>query len=252
MKTFSMREKEIDGLLLIDKPKTWTSFDVCNFVKHRFRVKKVGHTGTLDPQATGVMIVLLGRYTSFSKLLTEQRKTYCGMLHLGIRTDSQDGDGKVVEEKPWQHIKSEDIFSHTKKFTGSILQCPPMVSAVKHQGKRLYKLARAGQVVERQPRPITIYSFEIGTIDLPRVHFSVEVSKGTYVRTLVEDFGAALGSTAFLESLCRVSVGSYRLENCVSLETLEKLQGPEELKPYLIRELREGHYTSTQEPVSAA
>ncbi|MBI4431452.1 MAG: tRNA pseudouridine(55) synthase TruB [Candidatus Omnitrophica bacterium] len=242
--------RELDGLLLVDKPKTWTSFDVCNFIKRRFHVKKVGHTGTLDPQATGVMVILLGRYTSFSKYLTEQRKTYQGTLCLGIRTDSQDCDGKIIEEQPWQHIKPEDIFETAKKFTGLLMQCPPMVSAVKHQGKRLYKLARAGQVVERQPRQVTVYRFDIEQINLPHVHFSVEVSKGTYVRTLVEDFGTALGSTAFLETLRRVGVGPYRLEDCVTVSSLEKLSTPQELKSYLVRELCESNYPFQKERAS--
>lgn len=246
------RQSDLDGVLIIDKPKSWTSFDVCNFIKRRFHIKKVGHTGTLDPQATGVMIILLGRCTTLSKHLTEQRKTYNGTLRLGIRTDSQDCDGKIVEELPWDHITPKDIGKSAKKFTGTLMQCPPMVSAVKHQGKRLYKLARAGQVVERQPRPITVFRFEIGKIDLPHVHFDVEVSKGTYVRTLVEDFGTALGSTAYLESLRRTGVGAYTLEDCASIEQLEKLQNADELKPYLIRELRESHNSSKKDPIPAA
>lgn len=243
---------QVDGLLLVNKPKTWTSFDLCNFIKCRFRIKKVGHTGTLDPQATGVMIILLGRFTRLSKFLMEQVKGYRGTLRLGIRTDSQDGDGRVVEEKPWDHIKEEEIYRTVAQFKGTIFQKPPMVSAVKHHGKRLYKLARLGKVVERDVRPIEVYQFDIERIHMPRIDFYIEVSKGTYVRTLAEDFGEKLGSTAFLESLCRTQIGAYSLDECVEVKELEQITTTERLKSILIRDIREDYHTHPlKEPITS-
>lgn len=245
-----MSYTQMEGLLLINKPKRWTSYDVCHFIKRKYRVKKVGHTGTLDPQATGVLVILLGRYTRLSQIFVEQGKSYRGTLCLGIRTDSQDGDGKVVEERPWSHITEEDIERIAQKFRGELYQKPPMISAVKHHGKRLYKLARQGEVVEREARRITVYQFNIEGIRFPRVDFSVEVSKGTYVRTLAEDFGTALGSTAFLEDLCRTSVGTYKLSECLEMSDLEKISSQDDLKPFLIREIREGHNEITAKELS--
>lgn len=243
-----MKTVPLDGLLLINKPKTWTSFDVCNFFKRRFHIAKVGHTGTLDPQATGVLIILLGRYTRMSSIFTEQRKTYRGTLQLGIRTDSQDGDGQVVEKKEWSHISPSDIQKMVPKFRGNLMQKPPMISAVKYHGKRLYKLARSGETVERELRPMTVYRFDIEGIRLPHVDFSVEVSKGTYVRTLAEDFGAALNSTAYLENLSRTAVGPYTLAECLEIKDIEKMKTIDELRTLIIRELREGlHQTSNPE-----
>ena len=138
-----------DGVLLVDKPETWTSHDVCAFLRKRFKLKKVGHAGTLDPLATGLLVILIGKATKNSMPLSACDKEYFGTLELGIQTDSHDRQGKVTAEAPWQHVTLEQVREKAKEFTGAIIQVPPMVSALKHEGTRLYKLARQGKTVQR-------------------------------------------------------------------------------------------------------
>ena len=216
-------ESGFNGILVVDKEKDWTSHDVCAFVKSRFRIKKVGHAGTLDPLATGILIVLLGQATKKSKELSSCDKDYFGTLELGLKTDSQDITGKLLEKKEWQHVTERSLRETFEKFTGSLEQTPPMVSALKHQGVRLYQLARAGKVVEREKRAITVYELRIEEIHFPQVRFFARVSKGTYLRTLVNDIGEMLGSFAVLTDLRRVRSGAFSLADAAPIVELRKM-----------------------------
>jgi len=212
----------IDGVLLVDKPENWTSHDVCAFVRRRFKIKKVGHAGTLDPLATGLLVLLLGKATKSSMLLSACDKEYFGALELGIQTDSHDRHGKVIAEASWEHITLEEIRAKAaERFTGDIIQVPPMVSALKHEGTRLYKLARQGKTVPRDGRPVTVHEFRFEKKDGKFVEFFAYVSKGTYLRTLVNDLGEALGSYAALARLRRLRSGKFRLEQSVTIEDLK-------------------------------
>jgi len=214
----------IDGILIVDKPQAWTSHDVCAFVRKRFKIKKVGHAGTLDPIATGLLVLLLGKATKQSLLLTTVGKQYEGTMQLGLKTDSHDLTGKVTGEAPWNGITLEDIRRHARSFTGDIEQVPPMVSALKHQGVRLYKLARKGQEVPRESRKITVYQFEFHKQADRFVSFTVRVSKGTYVRTLIHDLGESLGCFAALQSLRRTQSGGFDLSQSVTLDQLRTME----------------------------
>lgn len=218
-----MAHSDCNGILIVDKQKGWTSHDVCAFVRSRFKIKKVGHAGTLDPLATGVLVVLLGQATKKSKELSSCDKDYYGTFEFGIKTDSQDISGTIVDKKDWQHIREEDLKGAFEKFTGVLEQTPPMVSALKHRGVRLYQLARAGKVIDREKRTITVHEFRIEKIDFPSVHFFAHVSKGTYLRTLVNDLGESLGSYAVLSELRRVRSGSFSLEDAVPIEELRQM-----------------------------
>ncbi len=213
----------IDGILIVDKPKEWTSHDVCAFIRSRFKVEKVGHAGTLDPLATGVLVVLLGKATKQSMELSSCDKEYVGALELGVKTDSHDRAGQVLETAPWQHLSLEDVREKARLFTGEIKQVPPMVSALKHQGVRLYKLARRGIQVHREERKITVYRFEIQKKEEALVYFSCHVSKGTYLRTLVNDLGQALGCFGTLADLRRTRSGEFKIEQSITIEALKKM-----------------------------
>ncbi len=212
----------IDGVLLVDKPENWTSHDVCAFVRRRFGIKKVGHAGTLDPLATGLLVLLLGKATKSSMPLSACDKEYFGALELGVQTDSHDRHGKVVAEAPWEHITLEKIRAMAaERFTGEIIQVPPMVSALKHEGTRLYKLARQGKTVPREGRPVTVHEFRFERKDGKFVEFFAFVSKGTYLRTLANDLGEALGCHATLARLRRLRSGKFRLDQSVTIEDLK-------------------------------
>ena len=215
---------DVNGILVVDKEKEWTSHDVCAFVKSRFKIKKVGHAGTLDPLATGILVVLLGRATKKSQELSSCDKDYFGTMELGLKTDSQDITGKLLEKKEWQHITEQSLKEAFEKFTGNLEQMPPMVSALKHQGVRLYQLARAGKVVEREKRAITVYELRIEEINFPHVRFFARVSKGTYLRTLVNDIGEMLGSFAVLTDLRRVRSGAFSITDAVPIAELRKME----------------------------
>jgi len=211
---------EHSGILLVDKPKTWTSHDVVNFVRRRFNVKKVGHCGTLDPAATGLLVLLLGKATKSSQTLSRSDKAYAGTMLFGVETDSQDMDGEVTAEKDASFVTEEMVEKAFADFTGEIEQIPPMVSAVKKNGKKLYELARKGETVEREPRKITIHRFEATKFHLPKVDFDVECSKGAYIRTLAADIGGKLGCGGVLFSLARTASGEFKLENARSVEDI--------------------------------
>jgi tRNA pseudouridine55 synthase len=220
---FSFFNSEIDGIMVVDKEKNWTSHDVCAFVRSRFKIKKVGHAGTLDPLATGVLVLLLGRATKRSQEFSSYDKDYYGTIRLGVKTDSYDAAGKVVAEKSWEGVTTEAIEQAFQKFTGVLEQIPPMVSALKHQGVRLYEIARKGKTVDRAKRTVTIREFRIENIDLPCIRFFASVSKGTYLRTLVNDLGEHLGTYGILEDLRRVRSGPFTLEKAVTVEQLRQM-----------------------------
>lgn len=208
------------GLLLVDKPAEWTSHDVVKFVRC-FGFKKVGHCGTLDPQATGLLVLLLGRATKLTNRFSGQDKTYKGIIRLGIETDSQDADGTVTAEHDWSHVTEQMLRDKVAEYQGDLMQIPPMVSAKKQGGKRLYKLARQGIEVEREPRPITVHRFELTAINLPEAEFVVECSKGTYVRTLSADIGQDLRCGAHLKRLRRTASGPFEVDDACTMEQLK-------------------------------
>lgn len=210
----------LEGILTVDKPKGWTSHDVCAFVRKRFRISKVGHAGTLDPLATGVLVLLLGRATKLSQELSSCDKDYFGTLELGIETDSHDRDGQILRRAPWEGITLDKIREVLPKFVGEIEQIPPMISAIRYKGVRLYHLARRGTVVPREKRKIVVHEFRVESQEGPLVRFFARVSKGTYLRTLVHDLGETLGCQATLAELRRIRAGDYRLEEAVTVETL--------------------------------
>jgi tRNA pseudouridine55 synthase len=215
---------ELGGILLVDKPTEWTSHDVCAFVRSRFRVPKVGHAGTLDPNATGLLVLLLGKFTRQSADWSSCDKDYEGVMELGVETDSHDRQGKVTRESSAEHITEEAVREGMKKFVGEIMQVPPMVSAVKHQGKRLYELARKGKVVERESRPAVVYRWDFLGKEGNFVRFKCSVSKGTYVRTLADDLGHQLGCGAVLAELRRTRCGPFHIENSVLIDELKAMR----------------------------
>jgi tRNA pseudouridine55 synthase len=222
-----------DGVLLVDKPAGLTSHDVVDRVRRRFGFRKVGHCGTLDPAATGLLILVLERATKLQDRLMSDDKAYEGSMLLGISTDSQDADGKVIAEKPVPPLTADEIESAFAKFRGDIQQVPPMVSAVKHHGTPLYKLARKGKTVEREPRLIHIYDLRVLNLDLPRVAFRAVCTKGTYVRTLCSDIGDLLGCGAHLCELRRTRSGSFDVKDAHTLDDLMNLSRPQ-LQQFII------------------
>jgi tRNA pseudouridine55 synthase len=222
-----------DGVLLVDKPAGPTSHDVVDRVRRHFGFKKVGHCGTLDPAATGLLILVLERATKLQDRLMSDDKTYEGTMLLGVSTDSQDADGEVIAEKPVPPLTADDIESAFARFRGDIQQVPPMVSALKHQGTPLYKLARKGKTVEREPRLIHIYNLAVLALELPRIQFRVACTKGTYVRTLCSDIGDALGCGAHLFELRRTRSGKFDAKDAHSLDEILQCTR-EQLKEFII------------------
>jgi tRNA pseudouridine55 synthase len=206
-----------DGILVVDKPPGMTSHDVVYKIRRRFDIPKVGHGGTLDPDATGVLIILLGRGTKFSNVFLGSDKTYEGTLRLGISTDSQDASGAVLSEKPWEGITKDQALEAMAQKKGDQFQTPPMVSAAKINGVPLYKLARRGETVERKARLIHVYEFSMTSFEPPSIGFLIRCTKGTYVRTLCSDVGDALGCGAHMSSLRRTRSGSLDITHATSL-----------------------------------
>ena len=213
---------QIDGILIIDKDKGLTSHDVVAAIRRKFNIKKVGHAGTLDPNAIGVLVMLLGKGTKRSEDFLQEEKEYIATMKLGERTDSADCKGKLIQERP-VNVTVEEVKTAVTSFYGDIEQIPPMVSAKKIRGKRLYKLARKGIEVERQPRKINISEIEIEKIELPYVVFRVACSKGTYIRQLADDIGEKLGCGAHLTELRRTRSGEFTLERAMLLDTVLEL-----------------------------
>lgn len=212
------------GVLLVDKPADWTSFDVVNFVRSRFNVPKIGHCGTLDPAATGLLVLVLGKFTALSGKFSGDDKVYDATLLLGRETDSGDLTGNVTAECDCSCVTEAMLRETIARFTGDILQTPPMVSAVKKDGQKLYELARKGIEVEREPRKITVYSVDVQNIALPECRFVMHCSKGTYVRTYCSDLGRALGVCGTLKSLRRLKSGMFHLEDAVTVEQLKTME----------------------------
>lgn len=210
----------IDGVLVIDKAQEMTSHDVVAIARGALKMRKIGHSGTLDPMATGVLVLLLGKATKLQDHLMAQDKIYEGRLRLGELTDSQDADGDVVETREVPDLSKEQIISAFDTFKGAFEQIPPMVSAIKQDGVRLYKLARKGKVVERKPRAVEVKDYALGAIELPEVDFVVSCSKGFYVRTYAYDIGEHLGCGAHLNRLRRVKNGYFDLSCAVTIDEL--------------------------------
>lgn len=215
-----------EGVLVVDKPAGMTSHDVVDRVRKRFHLKKVGHAGTLDPDATGVLVLGLGRATRILSYAQAGPKAYVTTATLGVQTSTLDASGDVIETRPVA-VTEDQVRSAAARFVGDIEQIPPMVSAVKVAGERLYKKALRGEEVERKPRPVTIHTLDVTRVDLPDVELSVRCSAGTYIRTLVADIGAELGCGAHMKTLRRTEAAGFSLEDAVALEEA----GPEHLRP---------------------
>ncbi len=224
----------IHGILNVYKEKGYTSHDVVAKLRRITGQKKIGHTGTLDPDATGVLPVCLGKATKLCDLLTDKDKTYEAVLLLGKSTDTQDISGQILEEKDTSGLNGQHVADVIQSFVGGYDQVPPMYSALKVEGKKLYELAREGKVVARKPRRVEIYQIRILEVELPRVKMEVSCSKGTYIRTLCHDIGEKLGCGGCMEALARTRVGRFSLTDAVKLEEIEKLQKEECLGEILI------------------
>ena len=211
----------MDGVLNIRKEKGFTSFDVVAKLRGILHMKKIGHTGTLDPEAEGVLPVVLGKATKLVDLLTDKQKTYEALLHLGLETDTQDMTGTVLCEKPVE-VSKEEVQAAIRGFVGEYQQIPPMYSALKVDGKKLYELAREGKTVERKARKVHFYEIDIKEINLPYVRFSVTCSKGTYIRTLCHDIGQKLGCGGCMEELIRTRSGNFTWEDSMTLAEVEE------------------------------
>lgn len=216
----------MNGIVIVDKPQGWTSQDVTARLRRVYATRRIGHGGTLDPMATGVLPVFVGRATRGVEFFEHAEKTYDTVLLLGRTTDTQDVTGATLAEKA-VHLSPADIEKVLPRFRGDILQVPPMYSALKVNGKKLYELARKGQEVERQPRPITVFELTNLGFDGTRLSLRVKCSKGTYIRTLCQDIGEALGCGGCMEALRRVRAGEYGIEDAVPLEQLLESETPE-------------------------
>ena len=211
----------MNGILLIDKPQGLTSHDVVARVRRTLRIRRVGHTGTLDPMATGVLPVAVGQGTRLVQFLMEGRKTYRATLKLGETTDTQDAEGQLIERRCADHLEPGVVAEIFSRFVGEIVQLPPMYSAIKKDGVPLYRLARQGVEVEREGRRTRIDRIDILQMALPLVSFEVTCAKGTYIRTLAHDIGQALGVGAHLTRLCRTETAGFSLPECIGLDQLE-------------------------------
>ena len=224
--------RPVHGVLLLDKPLGWSSNDALQKVKWLLRAEKAGHTGTLDPLATGVLPLCFGAATKFSQLQLEADKTYEAVAQLGFKTSTGDAEGEVIQERP-VHVTEDDLALVVSRFTGLIRQIPPMHSALKKDGKALYEYARAGIEIERDAREVTIHTLKVmlEPVDTaqPAIKMIVKCSKGTYIRTLGEDMGEALGCGAHLTALRRVDTGGFQIGQCVTLEALEAMTEDERM-----------------------
>jgi len=223
----------LDGALLVDKPSGPTSHDIVDAIRRQFGLKKVGHCGTLDPAATGLLIIVLGRGTKLSERLMSDDKVYEGSIKFGETTDSYDADGDLVASLPVPPLTIEELDQAADEFIGDQMQIPPMVSAIKKGGVPLYKLARKGVEVEREPRLIHIYNFRFKTYEEPFASFRLACTKGTYVRSVAHDLGQKLGCGAHLASLRRVVSGKFDVADATPFEDLFKLT-PRELESHVI------------------
>ncbi len=223
----------MDGIINVYKEKGYTSHDVVAKMRGILKMKKIGHTGTLDPEAEGVLPICLGNGTKLCGMLTDKSKTYRAGLLLGIETDTQDITGAVLSKSP-VCVTEEEVKAAAESFLGVYMQVPPMYSALKINGKRLYELARAGKEVDRQPRPVEICSLAVEMVDLPRMTFSVTCSKGTYIRTLCSDIGKKLGCGGCMEMLVRTRVDRFYIENSLKLSEIEALRDSGQLLEHIV------------------
>lgn len=212
-----------DGILLIDKPAGPTSHDIVDIIRNSYRIKKVGHCGTLDPAATGLLIIVLGKATKLSEKLMSDDKVYVGSMKLGETTNTFDAEGQVESTQPVPDLSIETLQKKANKFLGDQMQIPPMVSAIKINGTPLYKLARKGQTIDRKERFIHLYKFLISEYETPVAWFKVACTKGTYIRTLAHDFGQKIGCGGHLSGLRRTNSGTFKVSNATSLEELTTL-----------------------------
>ena len=217
----------MNGIVIVDKPEGWTSQDVTAKLRGVFQTRRIGHGGTLDPMATGVLPVFVGRATRGVEFFEHAEKTYETVLRLGITTDTEDISGTVLTEQD-AFVTGVQLEQVLEKFRGQILQIPPMYSALKINGQKLVDLARKGKTVERQPRPVTIHELTLLSIEADGIHLRVRCSKGTYIRTLCKDIGEALGCGGCMASLRRVSAGAYTIEEAIPLQTLIETDAPEQ------------------------
>ena len=210
-------------VLLINKPLHWTSFDVVRKIRSTVKIKKVGHAGTLDPLATGLLIVCTGKFTKKINEFMAREKEYTGSFTLGATTPTYDLESQPENFKDYQYVTQNELQELTKRFTGEIRQVPPAHSAIKQGGKPVYEMARKGITVNLEPRTVFIKEFVITRIELPLVYFKVVCSTGTYIRSLAQDFGAALGCGAYLSSLCRTKIGEFTLEDAMSMKAFQQM-----------------------------
>jgi len=217
-----MNSFEEGRVLLVDKPMQWTSFDVVQKIRNLIRVKKVGHAGTLDPLASGLLIICTGKFTKKINEYMAREKEYTGEFTLGATTPTYDLESEPIQFKSTEFVTPDQIHTAAQKFTGEIMQVPPAHSAIKIGGKRVYELARQGKEVIIEPRKVFIKEFEITSIVMPVIHFRVVCTTGTYIRSLANDFGEALGCGAYLSSLCRTRIGEFLLKDATTIENFEK------------------------------
>lgn len=239
----------MNGVIIIDKPQGKTSHDIVGMMRRCFKTRRVGHTGTLDPLATGVLPVCIGNATKAADMLTASDKRYTAVLELGKRSDTLDCEGRILEEKPVT-VTEQAVREVIAEFIGAQDQLPPMYSAIKKNGKKLYELARSGIEVEREPRRITIYSMDVLEIRLPYVTIDVKCSKGTYIRSLCDDIGARLGCGAIMTALRRTETAGFTLDNAYTVEQVEAMENPESLllpTDRLFADLPEIHLNEKQE-----
>jgi len=202
----------MDGIILIDKPENVTSFQVCELIKKKLKVRKVGHGGTLDPFSTGLLIIGINKGTRLLNFFLEEKKEYTGIIEFGKETDTFDVTGNIIREEK-VNLKEEEILKAVEDFKGVINQTPPPFSAVKHKGKPLYKYAREGKIIKKPERQVFIEAFEILKFNLPEIEFKIVCSKGTYIRSIAHDLGKKLGTCAYLKKLRRTAIGNYRVDS---------------------------------------
>jgi len=222
-----VQAKEMEGVLIVDKPQGLTSHDVVYRLRRKLGMKKIGHAGTLDPMATGLLIMLIGKATRISQYLMSTDKVYEGEATLGVVTDSQDAEGEMMETRPVPELSEAAVREAMKGFLGDQYQIPPMHSAIKIDGVKLYHLARKGEEVAREPRFIRVSSFELLSFNSPKITFRLHCTKGTYVRTIAHDLGQKLGCGAHLSALRRTASGKFELNQGLTLEQIETLPLPE-------------------------
>lgn len=222
-----VQRRELEGILLVDKPGDHTSHDVVARLRGKLQMKRIGHAGTLDPMATGLLIILVGKATRVSQYLISLDKEYEGTVELGKVTDTQDAEGEMMETRPVPNLTEADIRTALQGFLGDQYQTPPMYSAIKIAGVPLYKSARKGEEVEREPRFIRVMSWELTALALPRFDFRLRCTKGTYVRTLAHDLGQKLGCGAHLAALRRTATDRFHVSQALTMEQIEALTIPE-------------------------